>query len=109
MFCREALVWNWFSHPNLIPFLGVKDTPYGLALISEWMEHGTILQFVKDNPETNRLKLVCTLSISRTTYDNDFDTQLHDVASGLEYLHNFRFIHSDLKSVSIEPFLPPMH
>jgi hypothetical protein len=46
---------------------GVKDTPYDLALISEWMEHGTILQFIKNNPETNRLQLVCTSLISTTT------------------------------------------
>ena len=34
---------------------------FALAMVSEWMEHGTILQFVKENVATNRLKLVCIL------------------------------------------------
>ena len=31
----------------------------------------------------------------------NLDTQLHDVASGLDYLHDLPFVHSDIKSVSV--------
>ena len=68
------------------------------------MKHGTILQFVKNNPETIRLRLVCTYSLSRTTYANQFNTQLHDFAFRLGYFHDIPFVHSDVKSVSIEVF-----
>lgn len=105
MFCREAVIWKRLSHPNLVPFLGVNKILFNLALVSEWMEHGTILRFVKNYPETNRLKLVCILSLPRTTSTNQLDTQIHDVASGLEYLHDFPFVHSDLKGVRITPFI----
>ena len=42
-------------------------------MVSEWMEHGTILQFVKKNVATNRLKLVCISeyrdpALTRSTY-----------------------------------------
>ena len=37
---------------------------------------------------------------------NPCDIQLHDVASGLEYLHDQPFVHSDIKSVSVSPFTP---
>ena len=57
-FCHEAVIWKRLSHPNLLPFLGVNETLFTLAMISEWMEHGTILQFVKQHKTTNRLKLV---------------------------------------------------
>ena len=59
-FCHEAVIWKRLSHPNLLPFLGVNQKLFPLAMISEWMEHGTILQFVKRNPAANRLKLVST-------------------------------------------------
>ena len=39
-----------------------------------------------------------------TTSSDLLDTQLHDVASGLEYLHHQPFVHSDIKSVSVGPF-----
>jgi len=61
-FCHEAVIWKRLSHPNLLPFLGVNKTLFRLAMVSEWMEHGTILQFVKRNVATNRLKLVCISS-----------------------------------------------
>ena len=40
------------------------------------------------------------------SYANPHDIQLHDVASGLEYLHDQPFVHSDIKSVSVSPFTP---
>jgi len=30
------------------------------TMISPWMENGNIVEFLKENPEANPLKLVCT-------------------------------------------------
>ena len=57
-FCREVVIWKQFKHPNLLQLLGAKVSPPNLMMVSEWMEHGTIMDFVTAFPETNRLKLV---------------------------------------------------
>jgi len=57
-FYREAVLWKQFRHPNLLPLVGAtksSDTP---MMVSEWMENGTIMNFVTACPQTNRLKLV---------------------------------------------------
>lgn len=52
-------------HPNILPLLGVGVEP--LALVSEWMPNGNILEYTTMKPEVNRLALVgyipvpCTL------------------------------------------------
>ena len=47
-----------FKHPNLLPLLGATKSSHTLMMVSEWMEHGTIMDCVTAFPETNRLKLV---------------------------------------------------
>ncbi|KAJ7835152.1 hypothetical protein B0H13DRAFT_1457805, partial [Mycena leptocephala] len=44
---REALIWHQFSHPNLLPFLGLYYSHGRLALVSPWMENGHIRAFLK--------------------------------------------------------------
>ena len=67
-------------------------------MVSEWMEHGTLMDFVTACPGTNRLKLVSTYPRIRTS---DQLLQLADVTRGLKYLHDWPSVHADLKSVSI--------
>ena len=57
-FCREVVIWKQFKHPNLLEFVGAKVSASDLMMVSEWMEYGTIMDFVTAFPETNRLKLV---------------------------------------------------
>jgi len=57
-FCREVVLWKQFKHPNLLQLMKAKKSPSTMVMISEWMEHGTIMNFVIACPETNRLKLV---------------------------------------------------
>ena len=69
-------------------------------MISEWMEHGTIRDFVRACPEANRLKLVRTSKASSERPLLILLPQLADVARGLKYLHDWPSVHADLKSVS---------
>ena len=69
-------------------------------MISEWMEHGTITEFVVARPETNRLKLVSSSPKARCEHPLALLFQLADVARGLKYLHDWPSVHVDLKSVS---------
>ena len=56
IFYREAVIWKNLTHPNILPFLGVTIDP--LQLVSEWMPGGTLLKYVKNNPDADRLGLV---------------------------------------------------
>ena len=56
-FCREVVLWKQFRHPNLLPLMGATKASHAFMMISEWMEHGTIMEFITVCPETNRLKL----------------------------------------------------
>jgi len=89
--------------------MGAKISPQTLMMISEWMEHGTIRDFVRACPETNRLKLVRILSKTLSENPLTLLPQLADVARGLKYLHGWPSVHADLKSVSQIPqhSIPP--
>ena len=57
-FCKEVLLWNMFSHPNVLKLIGILgDMGKGeFITVSEWMAHGNIMEFIKKN-HVNRLEL----------------------------------------------------
>ena len=55
MLAREAVGWKWLQHEHILPFIGV--TPQ-LAIVSDLMENGTIMDFIANRPRHNRLHLV---------------------------------------------------
>lgn len=65
-FCKEVVLWNTLSHPNVLKLVGVQgDMGKGqFSTVSEWMEHGNIMQFIKYN-HVNRLDLVRILTPRR--------------------------------------------
>ncbi|ESK96338.1 hypothetical protein Moror_7124 [Moniliophthora roreri MCA 2997] len=86
-FCREALVWTQLNHPNVLPLLGVNTELFqpALCLISPWMSNGDIVTYLEEHPDHDRLRSV------------------HEIASGLAYLHSLEpmVIHGDIKSANI--------
>ena len=49
-------MWKRLKHQNVVPFLGITQTP--LQLISEWMPGGDLTEYVKKHPSADRLRLV---------------------------------------------------
>ncbi|KAG7098236.1 hypothetical protein E1B28_000200 [Marasmius oreades] len=94
-FKREAILWKQLeSHPNILPFFGMYDwdgAPGKLCLVSPWMEGGNLAHYL--NPRPPKMKPV----VDHTT----LVTLAYDVASGLEYLHDRKIVHGDLKGVNI--------
>ncbi|KAJ7152257.1 kinase-like domain-containing protein, partial [Mycena crocata] len=83
-FGREALIWRQLSHPNLLPFFGLYYLENRLCLVSPWMSHGHVVQFLKNAPpNTDRVSLIL------------------DIAMGLDYLHSEHVVHGDLKGMNI--------
>ncbi|KAJ7788554.1 kinase-like domain-containing protein [Mycena olivaceomarginata] len=84
-FCREALVWRALHHKNILPCLGIDGDsfPSSLCMVSPWMEHGTIMNYLEEYGHGNVDKL------------------LYEVAQGLEYLHLCGIVHGDLRGTNI--------
>ncbi|KAJ7353516.1 kinase-like domain-containing protein [Mycena albidolilacea] len=84
-FCREALVWKGLHHKNILPCFGIDGDsfPSSLCMVSPWMEHGTIMNYLEEYGHGNVDKL------------------LYEVAQGLEYLHLRGIVHGDLRGTNI--------
>ncbi|KAF7349185.1 Kinase-like protein [Mycena sanguinolenta] len=95
-FCREALLWKDLRHPNILPFLGIdRDSfPSLLCMVSPWMKHGTVLNYLKIHGFTNVDKLASYVPPDTTV-------ELYEIASGLEYLHLHNMVHGDLRGANI--------
>jgi hypothetical protein len=52
------VTWKTLRHPNVLPLIGVMMSDNQFAMISDWMVHGNINDFVKAHPGVKRLELV---------------------------------------------------
>jgi hypothetical protein len=65
------VTWKTLRHPNVLPLIGVTMSETQFAMISDWMVHGNINDFVKAHPDANRLELVCfSLRVSLSSIDD---------------------------------------
>lgn len=82
---REVDIWASLSHPRLLPYYG--SCQFGLqqiGLVSPLMSNGNMVEFLRQKPSADRLKLV------------------REVAEGLAYLHHTaRIVHGDLKGENV--------
>ena len=51
-------MWKFLQHPNVLPLIGITMSDGRFAMISEWMTNGNINDFIKANPDVDRLALV---------------------------------------------------
>ena len=58
LLAKEVTGWKWLQHDNILPFLGVVLEPPRFSIISERMENGNVMDFIKAHPHHNRLQLV---------------------------------------------------
>jgi serine/threonine protein kinase len=48
-FCQEALAWRSYSHPYILPLLGIFKEKSHLFLVSPYMAHGTLANWREKN------------------------------------------------------------
>ncbi|KAF9022764.1 kinase-like protein [Hymenopellis radicata] len=83
-YCHEALLWRQLRHPNVLPFLGVRDDLFSpsFCLISPWMINGNIMEFLRKHPEHDRFQ---------------------SIAEAIDYLHTLdpQIVHADVRGGNI--------
>jgi serine/threonine protein kinase len=99
---REALFWKRLNQPYILPFLGISQDAIAphLCLVSPWMTHGNILDFIDESPEADRLSLVCACCKPAATFLSKH--QIAQCSHGLRYLHDYHpgLVHGNIKGVS---------
>ncbi|KAG9084724.1 hypothetical protein FS749_005007, partial [Ceratobasidium sp. UAMH 11750] len=80
---RELYVWSRFKHNNVVELLGLAQFRGHMAMISPWMDNGTLLEYIKRNPTANRYQLSA------------------DISEGVAYLHQKDTVHGDIKSYNV--------
>ncbi|TFK41736.1 kinase-like domain-containing protein, partial [Crucibulum laeve] len=88
VFSKEALIWRYVSHANLLPFYGIyhlEDSYRRICLVSPWIENGNICDYIEEHLPGGTERLLLT----------------SDIIEGVYYLHLNNIVHADLKGVNI--------
>ncbi|EMD40652.1 hypothetical protein CERSUDRAFT_91390 [Gelatoporia subvermispora B] len=81
---REAKIWSGLRHAHIVQFYGVStSSPYEPFIVSRYMKNGNLIQYIRQHEDVDRIQLI------------------HEVALGMQFLHDKRIIHGDLKGVNV--------
>ncbi|CAE6418559.1 unnamed protein product [Rhizoctonia solani] len=80
---HELYAWSKCNHPSILKNLGFARFGGHILLVSPWMKNGSLVHYLDENPQSDRLKLSIELS------------------SALAYLHSMGIIHGDIKAENV--------
>lgn len=103
-FVVEMTLVSGFSHPNILPLLGVCNKEEPRYMILEYMEYGSLKEFLHSidlawfdfDKALNEEASSCASSSYPMLGIEDLTTICCQVADGMEYLSSRSFIHRDL-------------
>lgn len=55
----EVVTWAWLEHPNILPCFGITVDPF--QVVTEWVPHGNVIEYVQTHPDADRVCLVSPL------------------------------------------------
>ncbi|CAE6421394.1 unnamed protein product [Rhizoctonia solani] len=80
---RELYIWSRYKHVNILPLLGFAILNGKLAMISPWIENGSVTEYVKKQHAADYYGLCTQLSCA------------------INYLHTNGVIHGDIKGDNV--------
>jgi len=93
---REANAMSEIRHPNVVTFYGLwKDDSNRLHLVTEWMDHGSLLSFLED--EADRI----LNGEPRQSTDKELLLIALDVARAMQRLEELSMFHCDLAARNV--------
>lgn len=57
---RELYIWSKAEHENVQALTGIIMFQGRLGMVSPWMEHGNLQEYIEKHPDANRYHLVCS-------------------------------------------------
>ncbi|KAI3834282.1 hypothetical protein MKX03_030089 [Papaver bracteatum] len=86
-FAQEVYIMRKVRHKNVVQFIGACTRPPSLCIVTEFMSGGSIYDFLHKQKGVFKLPSVIRIAI--------------DVSKGMNYLHQNKIIHRDLKAANL--------
>lgn len=80
---RELYHWSKLRHSNVLPLMGLMLFRDHISMVSEWMDNGSLISFLRVNPHVNKIQLCM------------------NICDGLCYIHANKMVHGDLKAANV--------
>ncbi|WOK94658.1 serine/threonine-protein kinase STY46 [Canna indica] len=86
-FAQEVYIMRKVRHKNVVQFIGACTRPPSLCIVTEFMQGGSVYDFLHKHKGTFKLPALLRVAI--------------DVSKGMNYLHQNNIIHRDLKAANL--------